>query len=461
MSGNDVEQVAQDPLQVALKASVYEASLDCVHCGLCLQACPTYRVTGRETASPRGRIYLMRGLAEGRLTDPQLLEEEAFACLGCRACETACPSGVRYGEMLEQTRSIIRSSEKGFRLATWIERFALRTIVPQPSRLRLLVRLLSGVQRLRLDRLAALVLPKRLGDMLKLLPKIPSSRERKRMPPVTSAVGVRRGRVALFEGCVMPEFFGRVNDAARLVLSRAGYEVVVPQNQGCCGALQAHSGDLDFARGLAAKNVLAFEGEIGRLDAIIVTSAGCSAALREAESWIGESGVAMAGGVRDILEFLDEVGAALAFSSIPKRVCYDDACHLIHAQGIAAAPRRLLEAIPDLELISHRDPEACCGAAGTYNLTQPEMSQRILEPKIDALVEAAPDIVTTANPGCAMQIAAGLAARGLDTQVLHPIELIEEASRPLSVTPRVAAPSDKGRRPAFRAAVASAGTRRA
>jgi len=205
----------------------------------------------------------------------------------------------------------------------------------------------------------------------------------------------------------------------------------VPQDQGCCGALQAHSGDLDFARSLARKNVDAFGGELGVVDAIIVTSAGCSAALREAETWIGAAGGRLAGGTRDVLEFLDEVDAQLSLSSISKRVCYDDACHLIHAQGIAAAPRRLLEAIPDLELIAHRNPEACCGAAGIYNLTQPEMSGAVLEPKIDALAEAGPDLVATANPGCAMQLAAGLAERGLSARVLHPIELLEEASRPL------------------------------
>jgi Fe-S oxidoreductase len=422
-------QLASGPLQAALKEGVYAQSLDCVHCGLCLQACPTYLVTGRETASPRGRVYLMRGLAEGRLEDSKLLEEEAFACLGCRACETACPSGVRYGEMLERTRTIVRSAGKEFRLASVIERFALRRIVPNPTRLRILVGLLGVVQRLRLDRLMAFVMPTRLRDMMRLLPEIPIARERARMPSFTSAEGIRRGRVALFEGCVMPEFFGRVNDAARLVLARAGYEVVVPEQQGCCGALQAHSGDLEFARRLARKNVSAFEGEIGTLDAIIVTSAGCSAALREAESWIGESGGVLAGGARDVLEFLDQVGAEFPHASIPKRVCYDDPCHLIHAQGIAAAPRRLLEAIPDLELVPHRNPEACCGAAGTYNLTQPAMSQEVLRPKLDALLEVAPDIVATANPGCAMQLAAGFAERGFKTRIVHPIELLEEASR--------------------------------
>jgi len=413
-----------------LEASLYGETLDCVHCGLCLTSCPTYRATGRETASPRGRVYLMRGLAEGRLTDTELLEEEAFACLGCRACETACPSGVRYGEMLEHTREVIRSEQTGFSLPVAIERFALREIVPRPGRLGLLVSLLGIVQRIGLDRVAAKILPARLADMVGLMPTIPPAVERDRMPPLTSAVGERKGRVALFEGCVMPEFFGRVNDAARLVLSRAGYEVIVPQSQGCCGALQAHSGDMPFARNLATENARAFEGELGDLDAIIVTSAGCSAALRDADKWIGEEGKGVAGGVRDILEFLDEVDCDLDFAPMEKRLCYDDPCHLIHAQGIAAGPRRLFAKIPKLELVPHANPEACCGAAGIYNLTQPEMSKRVLSPKVESLVAANPEIVATANPGCAMQLEAGLRAEGLDTPVVHPIELIEEASRP-------------------------------
>lgn len=421
---------ASPSLADLLDKSLYAESLDCVHCGLCLSSCPTYRVTGRETASPRGRIYLMRGVAEGRLESSELLEEEAFACLGCRACESACPSGVRYGEMLEHTRSAIRASQQRFVLAVWLERFALRQIVPRAGRLAGMVGLLGVVQRLRLDRLAARILPRRLADMTKLLPRIPPAAERRRMPAFTPAVGTRRGRVALFEGCVMPELFGRVNDAARLVLSRAGYDVIVPPGQGCCGALQAHSGDLEFAHGLAEANAQAFELESGGIDAIIVTSAGCSAALREAGSWIGESGDAIARGVRDVLEFLDEVGCELTLRPIAARICYDDACHLIHAQGIAAGPRRLIQSIPELELVAHRNPEACCGAAGIYNLTQPAMSRRVLSPKLDALVEASPEIVATANPGCAMQLSAGLAERGLDVPVLHPIELLERASRP-------------------------------
>ncbi|MCR9094639.1 MAG: (Fe-S)-binding protein [bacterium] len=423
-------------LAALLDRSVYGDTLDCVHCGLCLTSCPTYRATGRETSSPRGRIYLMRGLAEGRLNDPELLEEEAFLCLGCRACETACPSGVQYGEMLEHTRDAIRGgqfdsgvaglSKPG--LAVRIERFALRQIVPKAGRLAAMVSLLSLVQKLGLDRLAAKVLPARLADMVLLLPSIPPAEERKRLPAFTPAEGERRGRVALFEGCIMPEFFGRVNDAARLVLARAGYDVIVPETQGCCGALQAHSGDLDFARDLARNNVDVFGG--GDLDAIIVTSAGCSASMREAEGWLGDEGAGMAGGIRDILEFLDEVDAQLDFAPMPKRLCYDDPCHLIHAQGIAAGPRRLFAKIPELELVPHANPEACCGAAGIYNLTQPDMSKRVLSPKVEALLAASPEIVSTANPGCAMQISAGLGEAGFEAPVVHPIELLEEASRP-------------------------------
>lgn len=438
---------ARSSLAERLPADYQARTLDCVHCGLCLQSCPTYRATGRETSSPRGRIYLMRGHAEGRLDDPALLEEEAFLCLGCRACETACPSGVRYGEILEKTRAAVRDEplpgrSLGARAADWIERLMLREVVPRRGRLRLLVRLLAGVQALGLDRLATRILPGALASRAALLPRIPAASERQRMPAFTPARGLRRGCVALFEGCIMPEFFGRVNDAARLVLSRAGYDVVVPEAQGCCGALHAHSGDDEHAHALARSNAEVFGGralgagvgsastpEVAPFDAVIVTSAGCSAAMKELTHWIGAEGAALAGATRDVLEFLDAQGLGFEPAPLARRVCYDDPCHLIHAQGISAAPRNLLRAIPGLQLVAHRNPEACCGAAGIYNLAQPEMSARVLAPKIDALAEASPEIVATANPGCAMQIAAGLSARGITARVVHPIELLEEASR--------------------------------
>ncbi len=415
-----------------LRDGILDQTLDCVHCGLCLQSCPTYRVTGRETSSPRGRIYLMRGQAEGRLDDPALLAEEAFLCLGCRACETACPSGVRYGEILEHTRALVSDARPGGRAARRIERLMLREIVVRRARLARLVDLVAFAQRTGLDRLAARALPRRLAARAALLPRIPPAAERRRMPAFTPAAGPRRGRVALFEGCVMPELYGRINDAARRVLARAGYDVVVPAAQGCCGALHAHAGDDAGARTLAHANVRAFEaagGAAGGFDAVIVAAAGCSAALKELPRWIGAEGAALAGGVRDVLEFLDAVGLGLDLAPLAGRVCYDDPCHLIHAQGIAAAPRNLLAAIPGLELVAHRDAGACCGAAGIYNLTHPEMASSVLAPKLEALAEAAPDIVATANPGCAMQLAAGLAGRGMAARVVHPIELLEAASR--------------------------------
>lgn len=432
---------ARSSLAERLPADYQARTLDCVHCGLCLQSCPTYRVTGRETASPRGRIYLMRGHAEGRLDDPALLAEEAFLCLGCRGCETACPSGVQYGQLLEQTRAAVRAEQAAGGadarrigtggLALALERVALRRIVPNRKRLSLLVALLGMAQRLGLVKAVARVLPRGLADRAALLPEIPEAAARRRMPAFTPAEGQRRGRVALFEGCIMPELFGRVNDAARRVLARAGYDVVVPEAQGCCGALHAHAGDDATAKGLATTNVEVFArlAEVESVDAIIVTSAGCSAALKELQHWLGQEGRSLAGGVRDVLEFLDAVGPRLALAPLARRVCYDDPCHLIHAQGISAAPRNLLRAIPQLELVAHRGAEICCGAAGIYNLTHPEMSQRVLAPKLDALAEAAPEIVATANPGCAMQLASGLAGRGIRARVVHPIELLEEASR--------------------------------
>jgi glycolate oxidase iron-sulfur subunit len=391
-------------------AGLLPGSLDCVHCGLCLPACPTYRLTGRETSSPRGRVYLMRGVAEGRIELSAAVAEEAYFCLGCRACETACPSGVRYGALLELTRAAVerRGLRGGF--AARLERFALRELVPRPQRLARAVSALAFLQRSGLGRLAPL-LPKRLAAAWALLPGVPPRRERQRLPRLIPAAGVRRGRVALFEGCLMPELFGPVNAATARVLARNGFEVVVPPGQGCCGALHLHAGDPDFARRLEQANLAAFAGA----DAIVVSSAGCGAALREG---------ALGARVRDVCEFLDEAGLVAEPPRREGRVCYDDPCHLVHAQRVAAAPRRLLAQVPGLRLVPHDDPASCCGAAGIYNLTHPEASQAVLASKLDALAAANPDWIATGNPGCLMQLAAGARARGLRAHVVHPVELL-------------------------------------
>jgi Fe-S oxidoreductase len=352
----------------------------------------------------------MRGVAEGRIELGAAVAEEAYFCLGCRACETACPSGVRFGALLEATRAVVE--QKGLRagLEKRIESFALHRLLPSRRRLHWLLSALALVQQSGAGRLAQL-LPRRLAWAWQLLPAVPPRAERRRLPRNIPAEGERRGRVALFEGCLMPELFGAVNAATARVLARNGYEVVVPAGQGCCGALHLHAGDPEFAHGLERANRAAFEP----VDAIIVNSAGCGAALREG---------ALGARVRDVCEFLDEVGLVVEPPPRSGSVCYDDPCHLVHGQRVAAAPRRLLARVPGLRLVPHDDPTSCCGAAGIYNLSHPEASQAVLAPKLDALAAADPDWIATGNPGCLMQLAAGARARGLRARVVHPIELL-------------------------------------
>ncbi len=424
---SEVDQQARSEAQPSEVHSrwpeILQRSLDCVHCGLCLSSCPTYRETGREISSPRGRIYLMRGVAEGRLPLDGALAGEAHLCLGCRACETACPSGVSYGAMLELARAEV--AEAGLRpgMTQRLERLALRHVVPHPVRVRLLADLLALLQWTRLDRLAAAVLPMELGRMLRLLPPVPPQRVRRRLPERVPARGPRRGRVGLLTGCVMSQLFADVNAATARVLARNGFEVVVPPGQGCCGALQAHAGDEPFAAGLARRNVAAFAD----VDVVVVNSAGCGAALRDAGRWLPGEGERLAASARDVCELLDAEGLREPGRRLACRVAYDDPCHLLHAQRVGDAPRRILAAIPGVELVSHDDPGACCGAAGTYNLTQPEMARAVLARKLDALAAVDADVIASGNPGCMMQLRAGAVERGLRARVVHPITLLDEA----------------------------------
>jgi len=407
------------------RADLVPGMLDCVHCGLCLPVCPTYLETGRESASPRGRIYLMRAVAEGRLPLDAGVAEEAYLCLGCRACETACPSGVRFGRLVEGTRAAVEQAGLRRGLAKRIESFALRQVVPKPRRLRALVDLLALVQRLRLDRLVRPLLPRALRELADLAPQVPPRRSRRALPELVPAQGERRGRVGLFVGCVMPEFFGDVNAATARVLARNGFDVVVPAAQGCCGALHMHAGDPVFASDLARRNIDVFGA--ARVDAVVVNSAGCGAAMREAGHTLPGVGEPFAAAVRDVCEFLDDAGLRSPSGRIEGRVCYDDPCHLVHGQGVRDAPRRLLAQIPGVTLISHDDPTSCCGAAGIYNLTHREMSRAVLARKMKALASADPDWIASGNPGCLMQLRSGVEASGLRARVVHPIELLDLA----------------------------------
>jgi glycolate oxidase iron-sulfur subunit len=399
----------------------YRRTLDCVHCGLCTQHCPTYRVTGEEGKNPRGRIFLMRALYEGRAEETPDLVEDLDTCLVCRACEAAFPSGVRFGALLAETRARTRRPGR-------LRSFLLRKVVPHRRRLDRLASLLRLIQLLRLDRLAAF-LSRRLKARIDLSPRIPPAIERRPLPRRAAAIGPRRGSVALFEGCVMRPLFSDVHRAVIALAQRAGYDVFTPEGQTCCGALHEHDGDLETARDLGRANAAAFDD--AAYEAVIVDSAGCGAALKEAGRLTCDHGaapdpraVSLADRSIDWSRFLVDRSDALTFRALddePEVVAtYDAPCHLLHAQGEATAPLDLLRRVPGLSLVPMEHADLCCGAGGAFNLDQPAMSAAVLDPKLDALARTGATVLLTGNPGCILQWRAGIARRGLSVRVEHP-----------------------------------------
>jgi len=401
----------------------YERSLDCVHCGLCLPACPTYEELGNETDSPRGRIYLMRAWAEGRLADAASIVPALDRCLDCRACETACPSGVQYGHILEEVRGRL-SQELPRTFAAKVRRFLLRRVVAHQGRLRV---------AFRLARLAQVTGLRWLAERLRLVPPamrmlgvdVPPAAERRPIQGTFPARGERRGTVFLFTGCVMEQLFGRINQRTVELLTANGFEVVVPSDQGCCGALQVHDGDPETARRLARHNLAAF-GEDG---IIVNNSAGCGAALKEYGELLGdEAGTAFSARCRDISEFLAEHGLTATPANRSLRAVYDDPCHLCHGQGVRRAPRDLLAQVPGLELVALAGAEDCCGSAGIYNMVQPDLAHGIGARKARALIDSGAEAVVTSNPGCMMQISAHLREQGSPLSVFHIVDLVHPQS---------------------------------
>lgn len=394
-----------------------DALRTCVHCGICLPQCPTYRVLGEEMDSPRGRLYLVRAAAEGRLSLTDTLARHLDLCLGCRACETACPSGVPFGSLLEAVRAHLARTRR----PSALERLVYG-LFPEPGRLGALLRVLRAYQRSGLRRLVRatglLALAPRLAAMEALLPEVPRAAPLPRRVP---AAGRARGRVGLLAGCVQRHLFPDVNlDTARL-LSLAGWEVVVPDGQGCCGALDLHAGRLDVFRVRARRVVAAFPPD---LDWIVVNAAGCGSAMKEYRRWLsGEpAAAAFAGRVRDVSEVLAD--AELPLGPLETTATYHDACHLAHGQRIRSEPRALLARVPGLRLVPLADSELCCGSAGVYNLLEPGVADRVLAMKIDRIAGTGARMVVTGNPGCVLQIARGCRARGLDVEVLHPVQVL-------------------------------------
>ena len=394
----------------------------CVHCGFCLQACPTYLALEDENDSPRGRLVLMRGLLDGTIpVDDAATRTHLDQCLGCRACETACPSGVPYGHLLEATRATLAAR----RPVPPIARLIL-AVFAAPTLLRLA---LVGGRVLRATGLPRLLaaLPGRLGMAMSMLAstRAPIAPGRYAVPPAT------RGDAVLLEGCVMDGLLGDVNAATGRVLARNGWAMTRVEGQRCCGALHAHAGDLDTARALAKANIAAFERRPAAT--VVVNSAGCGAMLKEYAHLLHDDpawaprAAALATRVRDASELLAAAGPAPAALATPVTVTYDAPCHLEHAQRIVAPPLTVLRAIGNCTLVPLVDSDQCCGSAGIYNLIEPAVSEAVLAPKLAHIAATGATLVATGNPGCLMQIGGGLLRHGGDARAVHPILLLDRA----------------------------------
>lgn len=409
----------------------------CVHCGFCLEVCPTYQQLGDENESPRGRVYLIKAAAQGELPLDESVINPVFNCLDCRACETVCPSGVQVGTLIEEARGQVFQAQPSSGLAGMMQNLFLRQIFPNPKRLRTLRGFLrfyqkSGMQRVVRKTQLLRILPPHLREMEGVLPNIHGSSALEQLPvrSVPNADLPLKGSAALFTGCVMDVMFTDVNLATWRVLLHNGLEVLVPKEQICCGALQIHAGDRDQARQMARHNIDVFLQS--GADYIVINAAGCGAALKEYTELFREDpdylhkAEQFEQKVRDISELLVEVDFVPPEGTVQRKVTYHDACHLCHAQKVKQQPRKLLQSIPGLELVEMVDADRCCGSAGIYNLLHPEMAGELLERKIDDIPLHA-DAIVMGNPGCMLQIQMGIQKRHATMDVLHTVQLLDEA----------------------------------
>ncbi len=421
--------------QTWLEHLVKTTDAACIKCGFCLPKCPTYRETGFESASPRGRIHLMKLVAKGRL-QPAEIDAQLDLCLGCRACETACPAGVKFGRLLEAGREQTRRAKYVTRWQQRQQRILYAGLLRHLKRLDLLIDLLwlyqvSGLRWMVRKSHLLRLFSQTLSDVERLLPDLPSPLIRQRLREQTPAARCEQRRVGFFAGCIMRSVFARTNAATVRVLANNGCRVLIPREVGCCGALHAHDGDLAAARTMAQHNVRILEAH--DLEAVVVNSAGCGAMLKEYgqllenDAVYAERAAAFSRKVKDISEFLAGLTLNPKLAQLSLRVAYDDPCHLLHGQGISHEPRQLLQQIPGIELIPFQEADWCCGSAGTYNLTQPEMSMRLLDRKMQHLAAVDPDVIATGNPGCLLQLGWGVKCAGLRAEVVHPIELLDRA----------------------------------
>jgi glycolate oxidase iron-sulfur subunit len=423
-----------------LRGLDYSVLQQCMHCGLCLPTCPTYDATKLERNSPRGRIALMRAIADGRLEPTKTFADEMYFCLGCLACMTACPAGVNYAELFEHARAeaeesgVLRNPKRSF-----IRALTMRWLFMDLRRLRFAGWLIRLYQRLGLQRLirgsgVLNLAPRRWRELEAMTPIIAPKFSSQLIAPATPASGQKKYRVALLTGCAQDLMFSDVNRDTCEVLSRNGCEVITPPSQSCCGSLHAHNGELEMARELARKNIDQFPP--GQFDAIISNAAGCGSHLKhyrhllagdpqyreQAQQWDAK--------LKDIHEWLAEIGLTPPNSGVPAQsVTYHEACHLCHGQKITAQPRQLLRAIPNLTLTELPESNWCCGSAGIYNLIQPEMANQLLDRKLKHIVSTKAEVVATGNPGCLAHMANGIRRENMPVRLVHPITLLAEAYR--------------------------------
>jgi glycolate oxidase iron-sulfur subunit len=403
---------------------------DCVHCGFCLPTCPSYTIFEEEMDSPRGRIVLMRVGNEPGSEASDELRVHLDRCLGCMACVTACPSGVQYDKLIEQARPQVERNAPRPRRER-LHRRLIFALFTHPGRLRALAPLLWAQEKLGITAFLATRMGRvpELQAMLKLAPPVTPRAAVTQLPVLTPARGVRRGRIALMQGCVQRVFFGDVNAATVRVLSAEGWEVHAPRQPRCCGALQMHAGVEEEALALARQTIAAYED----FDAVAVNVAGCGSGMKDYAHLLSddpawaERAAAFSARVKDVSELLAEHEPVAPRHPLPLRVAYHDACHLAHAQGVRAQPRALLRGIPELELLEPADWEICCGSAGIYNLVQPEAAAELGARKAANLVATGADAVAAGNPGCALQIAAQLDGRELP--IFHPMTLLDHSIR--------------------------------
>lgn len=413
-------------------AELDELYRKCVHCGLCLQACPTYRELGLEMDSPRGRIRQVMLVETGQLTLSAGVVEHLDRCLACRACETTCPSGVQYGQIIESARVQIEQKYRRPWLARAARRIGYATIADfkRLERVAKLVRWYEGSGLRKLLRTSGVLRLLGVEKLEALTPRIEDDFFFRELGATCPAHGVKRGRVAFLAGCIASVAFAELNRATIRVLQKNGVEVWVPEQQGCCGALHVHAGLQADAQELARRNIAAMMRD--DVDAIVTNAAGCGTTLKEYGILLGgdakysSRATEFAGKVRDINEFLAELGPVAPQRKISGRVTYQDPCHLAHGQGVRSAPRELLRLVTD-DLVEMPRADSCCGSAGIYNIAQNELSMQILDSKMNDVASTRADVVATANVGCVLQLRAGVAQRGLAMQVRHVVELLDEA----------------------------------